>query len=86
MTKTQTAPIFTATCRRGHVTHGTADQVGQQGGHLRCACGALTPARVLSVTIKPDHKCGAKCTSALGATCDCSCGGEHHGSDHRHAA
>ena len=29
------------------------------------------------------HECGAKCTSALGPSCDCECGGQRHGSDHR---
>ena len=80
------APIYTARCRRGHVVTGTHDDQGQLGGHLRCGCGALATARVLRVTIKPDHRCGARCTSATGANCDCSCAGKNHGSDHRHVA
>lgn len=41
------------------------------------------------VSLKPvlarvtDHKCGPKCTSALGPSCDCECGGKNHGADHR---
>jgi hypothetical protein len=27
--------------------------------------------------------CGPKCTSAVGPACDCQCGGEHHGANHR---
>ena len=26
-----------------------------------------------------DHKCGAKCLSAIGPNCECSCGGANHG-------
>lgn len=27
------------------------------------------------------HTCGARCTSAVGPNCECSCGGENHGCD-----
>lgn len=29
----------------------------------------------------PEIKCGAKCRSAKGATCECSCAGQNHGSN-----
>ncbi len=31
-------------------------------------------------TVNPDHKCDSRCTNAKGHNCDCSCGGENHGS------
>lgn len=30
----------------------------------------------------PSVKCGARCTNAVGPTCDCSCGGANHGRGH----
>lgn len=35
--------------------------------------------RGLQVTLKPEHKCDARCTSAKGHSCECSCGGKNHG-------
>ncbi len=29
-----------------------------------------------------DHVCDARCTSAIGHNCECSCGGANHGADH----
>lgn len=34
----------------------------------------------LRATARPEVKCNAICTHARGFTCDCSCGGENHGS------
>jgi len=28
-----------------------------------------------------EHKCGAKCLSAIGPNCECSCGGANHGTN-----
>ena len=28
-----------------------------------------------------EHKCDARCSSARGHNCECSCGGENHGAD-----
>lgn len=28
---------------------------------------------------KPDKRCGAACLNAAGPSCECACGGEHHG-------
>jgi len=30
---------------------------------------------------RPDHPCDARCTSARGPNCECSCGGMNHGAD-----
>lgn len=30
-------------------------------------------------TVNPAKECDGRCRSARGASCDCSCGGEHHG-------
>ena len=30
----------------------------------------------------PSQPCSARCTSALGADCECQCAGENHGIDH----
>lgn len=35
-------------------------------------------------TLAPDVPCDARCTSAKGHICSCSCGGKNHGSDHAH--
>ena len=81
---TATAAVETiAKCRNGHIVKGTWDDSGRNGGWLICGCGARGMAKGLQVIVKEDHRCGAKCTSALGAKCECSCGGERHGEDHR---
>lgn len=36
----------------------------------------------LNGTYNADKRCSAKCTGATGPACDCSCGGENHGSRH----
>lgn len=72
-----------ARCRNGHIVKGSWDDAGRSGGWLVCGCGARGIAKGLDVTIKKDTRCGARCTSALGAVCACSCGGEAHGEDHR---
>ncbi len=33
----------------------------------------------LKAIFRPDHKCDARCTSARGHHCECSCGGANHG-------
>jgi len=32
--------------------------------------------------VHEQKKCDARCTGATGHTCECLCGGEHHGADH----
>jgi hypothetical protein len=31
-------------------------------------------------TLKPEHKCDARCVNAGGGLCECACGGRNHGS------
>lgn len=46
-----------------------------------CECGrrcvGLSPVKGKFVA---EHKCDARCTSAKGHSCECSCGGKNHGS------
>lgn len=35
----------------------------------------------LNARLVPDHKCDARCSSARGHNCECSCGGALHGAD-----
>lgn len=48
---------------------------------LRCRCGNEQYLDVVR-GFQSDHKCDARCTSATGKNCECSCGGANHGSDH----
>lgn len=51
-------------------------------GYMRCHCGA--PVKMTQIQGRvTDTKCGARCTSATGPVCDCECGGNRHGEDHR---
>ena len=46
-----------------------------------CAdCGRAMDWGYLQAYTVPEVKCDARCTNARGFKCDCSCGGEHHGS------
>ena len=45
-----------------------------------CAgCGMPMAWGVLQACHRPEVRCDARCTSARGFKCDCSCGGENHG-------
>lgn len=35
--------------------------------------------RPLKATYNPAKECNARCMGAIGPACDCSCGGENHG-------
>lgn len=71
-----------AKCSKGHTV--TADSMlDAVAGWLPCPCGAKGMAKSFEVKVT-EHKCGAKCTSALGGSCFCSCAGENHGADHRY--
>lgn len=53
-------------------------------GHERTAiscCGVLVPFWAVKGTTN-DTPCDARCTSATGHKCECSCGGRNHGADH----
>lgn len=82
MTQTTTAR-FIGKCSAGHTVNGT-DRDFVANCKIRCGCGLVAIVRCMTVRIT-DHECGVKCTSALGPVCDCTCGGENHGADHRAA-
>jgi hypothetical protein len=44
-----------------------------------CSCGKMMTFGALKAHLNPDHKCDARCTSARGHNCECSCGGANHG-------
>jgi hypothetical protein len=63
-------------------------------GNMRTLCGAPTvdmygQAVTCTARLKwreiiaslSGHKCGGRCTSAIGPVCDCECGGHRHGID-----
>lgn len=43
-------------------------------------CGRPMTGNMLRATLRPEVKCNAKCTGAVGFICDCSCGGKNHAS------
>lgn len=43
-------------------------------------CGRAMTWGYLQAWKRPEVPCDARCTNARGFKCDCSCGGEHHGS------
>lgn len=61
-------------CR--HATHSDTNGCGTCPEHGRYI---LSPVWGVEV---PEIKCGAKCRSATGPACDCSCGGHNHGVGH----
>lgn len=49
----------------------------------RCECGVDFQVKPLSRGWNRTTKCGARCTSAIGPSCDCQCGGKNHGISHK---
>jgi len=47
-----------------------------------CKCGQEFGVKPLQVGFRQQDKCGGRCRSAIGAACDCECGGKNHGSNH----
>lgn len=47
------------------------------------ACGRFRYGKAIVGRISTVHTCGAKCRSSKGPSCDCSCGGENHGTDYQ---
>jgi hypothetical protein len=78
MTTTRTATgAYLGRCSGCKITVKTAEKF------IKHDCGAwITDYRPIKARTT-DHQCGPKCTSALGPTCDCVCGGRSHGADHR---
>jgi hypothetical protein len=77
MTTTRTATgTYLGSCSGCKATVKTTERFVQH------SCGAwITNYRPIKAKTT-DHECGLKCTSALGPSCDCTCGGENHGADH----
>ena len=48
----------------------------------RCPEHGVYRLQLVKGRLAPDHKCDARCTTATGPSCDCSCGGENHGMAH----
>lgn len=46
-----------------------------------CDCGAYCDSNRVKGFVT-DHVCDARCTSAKGPNCECSCGGKNHGRDY----
>ena len=44
-------------------------------------CGTSVRGIRIKGILRPNKKCDARCTSAAGFTCECSCGGLNHGMD-----
>jgi hypothetical protein len=77
-TTTRTATgTFLGTCSGGCGTVKTTEKF------VKHSCGAWITAYVPVKSRVTEHECGPRCTSALGPVCDCTCGGEAHGEDHR---
>lgn len=89
-TETTTAGWITK-CRNRHVVRWT-DQQRTEGlapwgttskyGATACptcdVCVRFAPIKARTT----DRECGPKCTSAMGPSCDCKCGGKNHAADH----
>ena len=53
-------------------------------GHIfaTCTCGARVSMHTVRGTVNGAIKCDGRCESAIGETCECSCGGANHGASH----
>lgn len=83
VTKTTTTTTrWTAIGMRTHRTTATSIE-GEQRVHtaISCACDKLVPYWDVDGHHN-DTPCDARCTSATGHKCECSCGGKNHGADH----
>ncbi len=45
-------------------------------------CGGEMRGQPIRGTTRPDIPCNARCTGAVGSSCDCACGGANHGAAH----
>lgn len=60
---------------------GFAEEINYFGPKRVFHCGQV--ATLLPVQAKQTSKpCGGRCISAIGPSCDCSCGGSNHGAGH----
>lgn len=46
------------------------------------SCQATVDVKAIRGTYSDRKRCGVRCTSAIGPSCDCQCSGENHGADH----
>jgi hypothetical protein len=69
------AGVYIVSCGGGRPTvYGGDTEMGICKG-----CGRMMSFGVLKAFLRPKHKCDARCTSARGHNCECSCGGVNHG-------
>lgn len=88
---TNTAPAgYITKCRNGHRARYTVAQQQElrapwsssKHGAMACpVCNATAQFAPIRVKVT-ETECGPRCTSALGPTCDCKCGGANHAADH----
>lgn len=83
MTRTLNS-TWIARCRtcKGHmrIEPGTTVSMWNNRPAIRC-CGGTMVANLLKSTRSESHECGARCLSAKGHVCECSCNGANHGSN-----
>jgi hypothetical protein len=79
---TTTEARYIAKCANGHVTQAIGFQSLRVGVWIDCPCGSAGVGRLMTITINPEKGCNGICMGAKGPSCDCSCGGENHGSNH----
>ena len=48
---------------------------------LKCPAGHAVEFKAVRGTIT-EQKCGARCMSSTGPSCECACGGKNHGANH----
>lgn len=71
------ACVWIQSCGGGKpTTYGGDTEMG-----ICATCNKMMDFGQLKGYLRPEHKCDARCTSARGHNCECSCGGENHGSD-----
>lgn len=63
--------------------HGRLQQ-GRSSGYpiVMCSCGRFVTLHPVLGKYNPDKVCSAKCMSATGPSCECSCAGKNHGSSY----
>ena len=72
--------------RKGRVVNLGFGRTGElriypQGDELCAKCGKPMEHKRLESYVNEGVPCDARCTGARGHTCECSCGGAHHGQD-----
>jgi len=72
------APEVVGKCRAGHFVQAMWADV--RGGWIECPCGRPAIAKGFHATVS-EKTCDGRCTSAMGPSCSCECGGRNHGAD-----